>query len=233
MMNPVVAVPNLVDQVYETVLEAICAGDLRPGEPVVQERIAEELAVSRQPVVQALVLLKKQGFVEPQGKKGHRVTDLSPALAQRIYAIRAALDRLAAMEVARAAPNEPGIVTALKDILKTGRAIVASGSVADLIAADVNFHQTLYALSGNPMIAQTAEVHWHHIRRIMGAVLRDSGQRDDVWREHTDIVMAIIDGDPEQAGQLAERHVTAAAAMLVAHLERSTPSQTELITQNR
>ncbi len=214
-MKPLALSPNLVDRVYDSVLDAICSGALQPGEPIVQEQVAETLNVSRQPVVQALVLLKKQGFVEQAGRKGHRVTRLDPELAARVFAVRGALDRLAARE---AAGNAQAALP-LGDALARGRALIGTGSVADLIEADAVFHQTVYALADNPLIAQTAEVHWRHIRRIMGAVLRTGARRDTVWDEHGRIVEAILSGDPDRAGELAERHVNEAARRLVALLE--------------
>ena len=41
-----------------------------------------------------------------------------------------------------------------------------------MIAADMRFHRFLYELSGNPMIAETASLHWHHIRRLIGGYLQ-------------------------------------------------------------
>ena len=215
-MKPLAFAPNLVDQVYEAVLDAICSGRLAPGEPVVQEQVAETLNVSRQPVVQALVLLKKQGFVEPAGRKGHRVAPLDPKMARRVYAIRGALDRLAAREAAR----NPAAEAELSDALEKGRALLSNGTVADLIAADVAFHQAIYDLAGNPLIAQTADVHWRHIRRLMGAVLRDGTQRESVWSDHAMIADAIIARDADLAASLAEQHVTGAADYLIAQLEQ-------------
>lgn len=215
-MKPIALTPNLVDQVYDAVLEAICSGALGPGEPVVQEQIAESLNVSRQPVVQALVLLKKQGFVEPAGRKGHRVTPLDPNLARRVYAIRGALDRLAAREAA----GNPDAKSVLPKALSVGKGLVATGSVADLIEADAAFHQAIYALADNPLIAETSDVHWRHIKRVMGAVLRDGAQRHSVWAEHEAIAAAIMAGDAKQAGKLAEKHVTRAASYLIGQLEQ-------------
>ena len=37
------------------------------------------------------------------------------------------------------------------------------------------------AAAGNPLIEQSAQIHWRHLRRVMGAVLRDERQRDTVW----------------------------------------------------
>lgn len=225
-MQPIFSQPQLADQVYTALLDAIGSGRLAPGMPLVQERLAAELNVSRQPVVQALLLLKTQGFVEAAGRRGLQVARLDPQTARRVYAVRGALDRLAARAAAQTltdtAANRTARRTAeerLQTPLEAGRQAVAEGRVPALIEADIAFHQTIYSLSDNPLIAQSAEVHWFHIRRIMGAVLRDHNQRNTVWREHQAIADAILAGDVERAGALAEAHVEAAAAMLIGRLE--------------
>ena len=55
--------PDLVERVYRVLIDAISDGSLAPGAKLTQEEIAEQLAVSRQPVLQALRLLKKDGVV--------------------------------------------------------------------------------------------------------------------------------------------------------------------------
>ena len=222
-MRPISTQPQLADQVYRSLLDAIASGQLAPGRPLVQERLAEELNVSRQPVVQALLLLKTQGFVEAIGRRGLQVAGLSPQTARRVYAVRGALDRLAARAAAQIiADDSTARRTAeqrLQSPLEAGQRAVAEGAVPGLIEADIAFHQTIYELADNPLIAQSAEVHWFHSRRVMGAVLRDHAQRETVWREHADIAGSVLSGDVERAGQAAEAHVDAAAQMLIDHLE--------------
>lgn len=225
-MQPISTQPQLADQVYTALLDAIGSGQLAPGMPLVQERLAAELNVSRQPIVQALLLLKTQGFVEAAGRRGLQVARLNPQTARRVYAVRGALDRLAACAAAQALTDAAAdsaerrrAEERLQHPLEAGRRAVAQGRVPTLIEADIAFHQTIYDLADNPLIAQSAEVHWFHIRRIMGAVLRDHDQRDTVWREHAAIADAILAGDVERAGTLAEAHVEAAADMLIGRLE--------------
>ena len=62
------------------------------------------------------------------------------------------------------------------------------------------------AASGNPLIAQSAQLHWHHIRRAMGAVLQVSTMRESIWDEHDAIANAIARGDAEQAEALIRQH---------------------------
>ncbi|WP_119165265.1 GntR family transcriptional regulator [Algihabitans albus] len=242
-MKPISTQPQLADQVYTALLDAIGSGQLTPGLPLVQERLAAELNVSRQPVVQALLLLKTQGFVEATGRRGLQVARLNPQAARRVYAVRGALDRLAARAAAQAVAEDNAARqrtdVRLQALIENGRRAIAYGkdvqgtsrqavgmqktdvqaSMPALIEADIAFHQAIYDLADNPLIAQSAEVHWFHIRRIMGAVLRDHEQRDTVWREHEGIAESILSGDVERAGRLAEAHVEKAAEMLIGRLE--------------
>ncbi len=72
----IAAAPDLVDQVYRALLDAISSGSLAPGERITQEDLARRLAVSRQPVLQALRLLKKDGFVLDAPGRGLLVAPL-------------------------------------------------------------------------------------------------------------------------------------------------------------
>lgn len=62
--------PDLVERVYRALLDAISDGSLAPGARITQEGIAAQLAVSRQPVLQALRLLRKDGFVHDAPGRG-------------------------------------------------------------------------------------------------------------------------------------------------------------------
>ena len=90
------AAPDLVDQVYQALLDAISDGSLAPGARITQEDLAERLAVSRQPVLQALRLLKKDGLVSDAPGRGLRVAPLDAGWIAHTYQVRGALDALAA-----------------------------------------------------------------------------------------------------------------------------------------
>jgi DNA-binding GntR family transcriptional regulator len=57
-LSPIAATPDLTEQVYQRLLCAICDGELTPGVRLTQENLAATLGISRQPVLQALRLLK-------------------------------------------------------------------------------------------------------------------------------------------------------------------------------
>lgn len=206
--------PDLTDQVYQRLSDAICNGDLQPGARLTQEELASSLNVSRQPVLQALRLLRKDGFVIDAGRRGLMVAPLDPQAIAQIYQVRAVLDGLAARQAAHAkAAIDPAVIT-------EGRRAASGQNVAAMIDADLEFHNLIYTASANPLLAQTAHLHWRHIRRAMGAVLRESGVRSVVWDEHEAILKAIGRGDAVAAERLARSHGDSAGLNLAAQLAR-------------
>jgi DNA-binding GntR family transcriptional regulator len=194
------AAPDLVERVYRSLGDAISDGSLAPGQRITQEDIAQQLAVSRQPVLQALRLLKKDGFVEDAPGRGLQVAQLDPEWMRKVYEVRGALDALAARLAAqRRYRMDP-------QLLERGREAARGDDVKAMIDADLAFHVALYAAAGNPLIEQSAQLHWRHLRRVMGAVLQQAGQREAVWDEHQAIADAIAAGDGQRAGRLIEEH---------------------------
>jgi DNA-binding GntR family transcriptional regulator len=209
--------PDLVDQVYRSLLDAISEGALAPGSRITQEEVAEQLAVSRQPVLQALRLLKKDGFVLDAPGRGLLVAPLDGVWLGQVYQIRCALDALAARLAAQAhAVLDPALIY-------QGRLATRSQDVKAMMAADAAFHNAIYAASGNPLIAQSAQLHWQHIRRAMGAVLQLSTMRESIWDEHDTIATAIQAGDAERAESLSRQHGEDASCNLARLLATTQP----------
>lgn len=204
--------PDLVDRVYRALLGAISDGSLPPGAPLRQEAIAAQLAVSRQPVLQALRLLKNDGFVRDAAGRGVQVAPLDVDAMRQVYQVRGALDALAAR---LAAARRVRLDAAL---LRQGRQAAGGHDVQAMIDADLAFHEAIYAAAGNPLIAQAAAPHWRHLRRVMGAVLQSSSQRAAVWDEHRAIAEAIAAGQEERAAALIAQHSQHAGAHLAERL---------------
>ena len=209
--------PDLVDQVYRSLLDAISGGSLAPGSRITQEEVAEQLAVSRQPVLLALRLLKKDGFVLDASGRGLLVAPLDGVWLGQVYQIRCALDALAARLAAQAhAVMDP-------ELIRQGRLATRSQDVQAMMAADAAFHNAIYAASGNPLIAQSAQLHWQHIRRAMGAVLQVANMRESIWDEHAAIAQAIEAGDAERAESLSREHGEDASRNLARLLASAQP----------
>lgn len=85
-----------------------------------------------------------------------------------------------------------------------------------MIAHDVAFHGFIYRASANPMIAPTAEIHWRFLRHVMGEVLHRSEPPPEIWKQHREILEAIVAGDAEAAEERILGHIRNAAGRLAA-----------------
>jgi hypothetical protein len=96
-----------------------------------------------------------------------------------------------------------------------------------VVAAKHDLSTTSYPLwtVDNPLIGESAQLHWRHLRRVMGAVLQEMGQREAVWDEHEAIAKAIAAGDGERAARLIEEHSLHASENLGARLDLVLHSQ--------
>lgn len=208
------AAPDLVDRVYRALFDAICDGSLAPQARLTQEDIAAQLAVSRQPVLQAFRLLKQDGLVLDAPGRGLWVAPLPAASIAPLYQVRGALDALAAQLAAeRRQRIDPKLIA-------RGRLAARTKDVRAMIDADIDFHNAIYAASGNTLIEPSARAHWVHLRRVMGAVLQSDRQREKVWDEHAAIAQAIADGDAARAVACVAQHSRQASSKLAARIQR-------------
>jgi DNA-binding GntR family transcriptional regulator len=216
---------SLVESVYEAIRDSICDGLLKPGERITQEGIADRLDVSRQPVGQALVLLRSQGFIQDAGRRGVMVSPLEQQTVRDIYEIRGALDQLAAQLAAK---------RNAKQLLEDGHRLIGNvrenldgASTTDLVKADMDFHELIYRHSGNGLIQPSLGTYWHHLRRVMAAVIAFGYQRERIWSEHEGILLAIGEGDGNRATELAKAHVDRASQSLSKTIEDSLTASAE------
>ncbi len=215
-MKALISQPNLVEQVRDAILAEIASGAFAPGDRIIQEQLAQALGVSRQPVQQALVLLRNQGVLQDAPGRGLLVAQLDADHVQHMYDMRAVIEGLAARRAAelgaeRAAKAGPALIDA-------GRRAVVAGSVAKMIAADMRFHEFIYGLSGNPLIAPALETHLTYTQRVMGQVLIGDDKPRDIWDQHAAILKAIAKGDGDRAETLVRSHLMQAADFMVARL---------------
>ena len=215
--------PKLVEQVHKAILAEIAEGKLRPGERIIQEQIAQELGVSRQPVQQALVLLRNQGVLRDAPGRGLLVTPLDPKFVRQMYEIRAVIEGLA---FRKAAENfTASAKQRTEQLLAAGREAVRKSSVSDMIAADMAFHNFVYELADNPLISPTMEMQWVNTQRVMGSVLLSADKPRDIWDEHEAMIKLVVAGDAVKAEEAARRHLEEAANFMIERLHDQLDSE--------
>ena len=215
-MKVLVTQPKLVEQVHEAIVSEISAGKLKPGERIIQEQIAQLLGVSRQPVQQALLLLRNQGLLRDAPGRGLIVAPIDLDQVSNMYDIRAVMEGLAFRKAAernaeRAKMQGPALI-------QNGRKAAAGSSVAAMIAADLKLHDFIYELSQNPLIAPTMQSQWTYTQRVMGEVLMRHELPGNIWDQHEAMLDAVMAGDGARAEFLARQHITQAAEVMINRL---------------
>ena len=214
--------PKLVEQVHGAILLEISSGRLLPGTRIIQEQIAQDLGVSRQPVQQALLLLRNQGVLRDAAGRGLIVAPLDADYVQNMYDIRAVIEGLACRKAAEINAQQAGARGPA--LILNGRRAVHSGQVGEMIAADMAFHEFIYGLSENPLIAPAMETHWTYTQRVMGEVLMQGEKPRDIWNQHEAMLEAIAAGAAQKAENIARQHILQAADFMVARLRGAADS---------
>ena len=215
-MKIIAAPPKLVAQVHDAIVTEIAQGKLLPGERVIQEQLAQGLGVSRQPVQQALLLLRREGVLVEAAGRGLIVAPMDPESVRNLYDVRAMLEGLAFRRAAEV--NAEPARRLGPALLRKGRAAVTDGSLATMVAADLEFHQFVHELSRNPLIATAMQAQWSYTQRVMGETLMRDLSPEEVWTEHVAMLEAVMDGDGDSAERLAREHIVRAATAAVSRL---------------
>ena len=224
--------PTLVEQVVNAIVSEIVEGELPANSRLIQDELARAYGVSRQPVQQALLLLRDRGLVREAPGRGLIVAPLDVDFVRDLYEIRAMLDGLAACRAAERAAERARIEGPA--YLEAGRVAVESGSLNEQIEADMRFHAFINELSGNSLVGETTAPHWPYLRRVMGEVLRDDSQMPQtILSEHVAILDAVIAGDGPKAETLSRRHISRAAKIFVQRLKAQQESSEREMRQRR
>ena len=117
---------SISDQIYDLLKKKIMDNQIKPGERLMQEEIAEVFNASRTPIRQAFILLEKDGLVERLPQGGVRVTQIDIETVRDVFGIRGALEAYA-VELACEKIQEADI-DQLKKLEQQASAILATSS---------------------------------------------------------------------------------------------------------
>lgn len=221
------SMPNIAAQ---TLQRQILSGTYRPGEMLPSQReLSESMGISRASLREALSMLEALGFIRSVPGKGTLVAERqagrvtpppSPAPAagaaapdmelaatfQLRYALEPAAAAFAARHInAHATPRLWGIQARFEDALKNLDLVSASH-------ADLEFHQLIAELSGNPGFVQVVRQFENPISHSLRVPFADP---ERIWApaaEHRAIAAAISAGDAEAARGAMQQHLVNAAA---------------------
>jgi len=139
--------PSLVHLAAESIRDMILSGRLSPGDRLIEERLTEELGISRPPLREALRLLQQEGLIETRPRRGSVVTTLTDQDVFEILTLRTALERLA---VELGVPvRDPARLEVCRSALARMEECARVEDRAGIVTNAYAFHASVVALAGH------------------------------------------------------------------------------------
>jgi DNA-binding GntR family transcriptional regulator len=196
---------KMTDWVTEELRNAIVELRLRPGAPLREVALAEQLGVSKTPLREAFARLEQEGLVETTSFKGAVVTGYSERDLNEIYELRALLEGAAARSAAEGSTAD--LLDALRDVVVRSRQLRDAGDLAALAGLHEQFDLIVYAQVTNERIVALIENLRAHLTRIGKLTVGIPGRVEASVEEHAAIVDAIAARDADEAERLMRVHI--------------------------
>jgi DNA-binding GntR family transcriptional regulator len=196
--------PRLADIVYNQLLEAIRSGAISDDERLVQEKLAEEMQISRTPVREALLRLEQEGILVVAQRGGFRVYRMSRDEVHELYQARAAIEGQA-MRILAANPDAKKNQELRKLIEKEEN--ISSPSIDAYFTANRNIHRKIVELSDNRYLLEMFDNIWNRgvSYNLFAAIAKiDLAQS---LGDHLKLVDAIETGNPIVAMEAIVDHI--------------------------
>jgi DNA-binding GntR family transcriptional regulator len=211
---------TLAEQIADLVGERIIAGVHAPGERILEQRLSDELSVSRGPVREALRILERQGLVIILPRRGAQVTQLTIAEVRDIFDIRAVLGGLAARLIAEAGDQEA--IASLSGPIESLGAIARSGGTTEAYTGQAHQLNLLQAdVCGNPRLREMMRSLSRQTLRYSQLGLSTQARRQRSAKLWAALLTAIAAGKGEEASALANRLVVESRDMAISVLRQA------------
>lgn len=195
------------DQAYQGILRRIQTGELRQGDRLTEDRIAEGLGMSRTPVREALNRLVSRGLVEVSLGRTLAIRRLERAQVIELYEMRQILEGAAARLAAKHASKAE--IYSLENLLErtrpeNGKIALSPDAMAKL---NTEFHDGILQASHNRYLQDQSEQLRESLWLLVGTTFSVKGRSKAAYGEHALILQAIAAGDESGAEEVARQHI--------------------------
>ena len=222
---------TMAETVAQRLRALIIEGQLPPGTTLRLARVADQLAVSIMPVREAFRLLEAERLLVVTPRRGAVVAELSVDDIEETYAIRVALEGLAARHATeRLTAGDLAEIGALFERMTQAKEM---NDLQSFISADNDFHMRLYAASGRARLVRLISELTNRSRRYAPYVYGAWQPLDIALRAHRPLLDAIEAGDPVLVEARTREHMSAAGARLLASVQREAGERARTLAPRR
>ena len=218
-LTPIKTQTFLSDQVYENLTHAILTQQIKPGQHLVEQPLADQLGVSRISVREAIRRLAQDGLVEIVPSKGSFVVNLTAEDVKEIYQLRSALETIALQEI-MTQQKHPDL-SQLDQIMAKMIDIEKKEDRLQGAALDNQFHRTLMNLSGLNRTTRIWEQMSTQITMVIYTVSSNYPSYEGLVERHAKIIYLIRAGNYKNAETYLQQHIQNGAKLLLAAMLES------------
>ena len=203
---------TLREVVVDELRGMITRGELKPGDRLVEDQLAEQLGVSRNPVREAIRALESTGLVEVRPRRGAYVSSFDVEDVRKLLDLRAMLEAYAAELAARNGDIQG--LEQLTAVLEEGRSAAAANDLVRAAECHRAFHLAVERMADNPYLGTTVGPLRHQTELVFSVLLPHRGHMS--WDEHRRIRDAIAAGDVAAARAATLAHMASVVGALEA-----------------
>ncbi len=208
--------------VVNEIIEAIVTGELKPGDRIIEQHIAEQMQISRAPVREAIRELVAQGIVRFLPRKGAYVAPLEPEEIRNVYLLRSRLEGLAAfIATPKLSTNDLQLLLQLSENMERA---TQNNDGKKFIDNDLKFHDRICQICENQYLQKMisgVRIQIQLFMKISKWNLVAHSQLTKESRTHQSIIQAFLKSDAVQAEQSMREHIISSGALLIEYIEEN------------
>jgi DNA-binding GntR family transcriptional regulator len=169
--------PSLVRLAADAVRDMVLSSELRPGDRLVEERLTEQLGISRPPLREALRLLEQEGLLVSIPRRGVIVTPLTTQDLYEIYTLRTAYERMA---IELGVPvRDPHLLARVRRGLAAMVEAAKNDDRAQLVKTSFEFHLAIVGLARHRRVEEAYRALWLQLHLFMAVNTRLREEQND------------------------------------------------------
>ena len=195
----------LADRAYEELRDRLVTLQIKPGEPIDEELLGNEMEMGRTPIREAIKRLALENLVTVFPRRGTFAAEINITDLAHITEVRQVLEGQAAYRAAErlSEPQREELLELLQEL----RDSKGSDDLTALMALDTRVHRFIYRVSGNPFLEATLSRYFNLSLRIWYLVIDRLPHMFQRVHEHEPLLQAIADRDPDRARDVVAGHV--------------------------
>ena len=205
----------LREVVFNNLRDAILKGQLKPGERLLENHLADKLGVSRTPVREALRMLEQENLVELIPRRGAQVLDISAEDIKNILEIRKALEVVSIRHACQKMDEE-----SLKELKAYNAEFEKSFENEGVATSDEKFHDVLFRSAGNLKLVAIISNIQAQVYRYRMAYLKVYETKTAVINHHRNIIEAVEKHDEAMGEKVMAEHIEHQTQVILESLKK-------------